>query len=122
LREVGSFVVVRPSLCYLMAMAYGRKDTAPSLLYILEHGISYDEILEPILLASCFQLEMGQGSPSWSIETYLTRSVVSHLDTQLVEILWQDVGVHFNVTTYHPKMLQVVGAVLRCIGAASSHH
>lgn len=102
-------------------MNYGKSNTHPALLYMLENGICYDEILEPILLASCFELEMTQGSPSWSVKTYLTRSVVSHLNIELIEIMWDDVGCYFNVRKHHPKMLQILGAVLRSIAEINSH-
>jgi len=101
------------------SMNYSRQDTHPAILRMLDGGISYDEILEPILLASCFQVELTQGSPSWRVQTYLSRSVVHFQEEAIIEIMWDDVGVHFNVITYHPKMLQIVGAVLRSINDVS---
>lgn len=101
-------------------MDYSEKHTHPALLALLSRGIGYDEFLEPILLASCFQLELTQGSPSWTVQTYLSRSVIYHLNVCLLEIIWDEVGCHFTVIKHHPKMLQIIGAVLRVINEVSN--
>ena len=92
----------------------------PALQALLDKGIHYEgEILDPTVCASLFQLEMESLSPAWSVETNINSSTVGHIGVEIVEVIWFNTHIKFNVHRHHPKMLDIIGSTLRVINELS---